>query len=205
MKTTKSAEQWAIEFNGGSELALSYFLNTLTGKLKNHAFKILFDMDLAEDKIAESFVKLWARRSTFNHPKVIQAWMFITVQNACFTELAKQKRLRKENNNLLKITSEADGDNAEIQIIKQEELRNLTYYLSKLPSQCGRILFMMYDGMKAKEISEVLNLNVSTVKNQFARGKDLLLKMLSSGQLASPLVSVMQDDKRELEYVFEEH
>jgi RNA polymerase sigma-70 factor (ECF subfamily) len=61
--------------------------------------------------------------------------------------------------------------------------------IAMLPEQCRNIMKMSYEqGMSGKQIAEAMQITVSTVNNQKARGILLLRKILSYKGMATLLI-----------------
>lgn len=75
-------------------------------------------------------------------------------------------------------------------------LLEISQAIAQLPEQCRRVMKMSYEqGMSGKEIADAMQITVSTVNNQKARGIILLRKMLSIKGLAT-LVYLFHNDCR---------
>lgn len=188
-----------------AEKAIEYFFNLFNSQLVYHSYRIIKDKQGSEDIVIDSFVKLWNTRETMNHPMVIKSWLYVTVKNGSLNYLASQKRKVKKETEYFKSVSEAEPRNVEDVIITEETNRNLRMFLSFLPNECCRIMLMFYQGFKAKEIATILNKNESTVKSLFAIGKKKLFKEMGNDKVASALISIVHEEKRLSEYVYEEH
>src|ERR1044071_8998431 len=78
-----SLENLVKAFQRGEEKGFTYFFNELYPALLYFAFRILNDKAASKDIVEDSFIKIWERHSSFNHPKVIKSWLYTTVRNGC--------------------------------------------------------------------------------------------------------------------------
>lgn len=164
-------------FQRGEEKGFTYFFNSLYPALLYYAFRILNDRPAAEDVVGESFIKIWERHSTFAHPKVIKSWLYTTVRNGCLNRLQQQHRSLAQQEQLAKQSEGTHESYALHEMIRAEVIRELYENIESLPSACRQIFKMLYiQGKTVREIAEELQLSISTIKNQKARGLALLRK-----------------------------
>jgi RNA polymerase sigma-70 factor (family 1) len=134
----------------------------------------------AEEIVQDTLFKVWQRRENFDNYSSLKAFLYISTKNACRDSADKeQRKLNREHNWFLE-NDQVEPD-AEENIIYTEVLIEISQALDKLPEQCRKVMKMSYEqGMNGKEIAEVLQLSVSTVNNQKARGVSLLRKLLTT-------------------------
>jgi len=160
----------ALSFQRGEEAGFEYFFHAYYHGLMWYCMKILHDQDEAEDKVQMAFMKIWKKRATFKHPRVIQAWLYTTAKNYCLTHLQVTK----------KITSEMPEMVAELEMT--DKIRMDTYWFlysafASLPEKARQIMKMLYfDDMSAKDVAKTLGLRFSTVRNQKTRCLKILRK-----------------------------
>jgi RNA polymerase sigma-70 factor (family 1) len=174
---TDDIQDYVYAFQRGEERGFNYFFNLLYPALTYYAFRILNDKFAAEDVVGESFVKIWERHSTFSHPKVIKSWMYTTVRNGCLNKLQQQQRTQAQQQLLARQLEDNHETYVLHEIIRAEVLRELYQNIETLPTACRQIFKMLYiQGKSVREIAEELELSISTIKNQKARGLALLRK-----------------------------
>lgn len=178
-------EEMALELQKSNQAALDYLYNLLYKRLLLFSWRILHDADMAEDIVSESFVKLWDNRKTLSNINVIKGWMYTTVRNGCLTILDKE-RTRKKKEGL--VEEEIIVDSQEHAVIKAELYAEVCEpaiaMIDRLPQECMRIFIMLYkQGKSVREISGELGISISTVKNQRARGLEILRKLLAKKEV----------------------
>jgi len=147
------------------------------------ASRIINNKEEAEDIVINTFSKFWAMRANFESAANIKAFLYIVTRNNCLDYLEykrKQAAFQKEYAYFL------DSDNEEkIERVKIESelLRKIYTEIQHLPPRCKQVFTLTYfDGLKANEIAEQLNISVSTVTSQRARAIDLLRSVLTSDE-----------------------
>ncbi|MFY0254537.1 RNA polymerase sigma factor [Chitinophaga sp. 30R24] len=148
------------------------------------------DPAAAEEITEDVFIKLWQICSRFDSVSKIKAFLYIASRNACRNHI-KQERRRSKKQDFLFRNSEFDTD-VDHAIIKEEVLREIALAIEELPPQCRNVMMMAYlQGFKPAEIAEKMNVSLSTIRNQQARGISLLRKKLNSRQF-SMLLAILQ-------------
>jgi len=139
----------------------------------------------AEEVVQDTMVKLWQRHSDFDNYQAVKAFLYISIKHACLDGVeSEQRKLNRDTNWYMQQEHLEHG--VEEHIIQSEVLMEISQAIAMLPEQCRNIMKMSYEqGMSGKEIAEAMQITVSTVNNQKARGILLLRKILSVKGLAT--------------------
>jgi RNA polymerase sigma-70 factor (ECF subfamily) len=166
-----------IEFKKGTPAAFSHFYNQFYTPLYYFARKIMDDPVVAEDVIADSFLKLWQKHEQFDSEDHIKNFLYLTTKNACLNIRA---HVRHKKNLASALPNAILGEDLVLnQIIRAQLYRCIYNAVECFPAECRRIFKMSFlEGMKNQEIADKLGLSVKTVKNQKARAIHLLRKTL---------------------------
>jgi len=163
-----------IAFKQGREKGFNHFFNSLYKPLYFFATRYVKDSAAAEDIITDSFIKLWDKREIFETEQGIKAYLYKTVYNASIRWLQNQQR------KIFHISSYTKQNDATEQpflnnIIKTETINNLHLAIAHLPNQCKKVFTKLFiEGKSVSETAQEMNLTISTIKNQKARGIKLL-------------------------------
>lgn len=170
-------EQHLTAFNQRLEEGLNPFFNTWYPALCLFASRFTGDRSLGEDFVQEAFVRLWSHHGSFESVQAMKSFLYCVIRNSCLNHI----RSRKKNSCLyLEVVTILESEqNKEDEIIHAEVIAILHAALNELPPAC-REIFMKYflEGKGYAEIAKELNLSVSTVRNQKARGLSLLRKKI---------------------------
>src|SRR5580693_7793206 len=85
-------QQLMDDFRMGSQKAFARLFRQLYPTLCYYALRFTDDQGTAEDIVEESFIKIWERRETFIHYKVLRSFLYSTVRNACLNWLQQKNR-----------------------------------------------------------------------------------------------------------------
>jgi RNA polymerase sigma-70 factor (family 1) len=172
----ENINHFVAAFQRGEEQGFNYFFRGLYPSLLLFAYRLLKDRSRAEDVVGESFIKIWSRHSSFSHHKVIKSWLYTTVRNGCLNQLQLEQRDHIRQREIASQTRDVESYALE-EMIQAEVIDELYRHIESLPRACRSIFKMLYiQGKTVRETAEELNLSISTIKNQKARGLLLLRK-----------------------------
>lgn len=141
-------------------------------------YRFVQDKQNAEDLTQEVFVKLWKNAKKFNPEKNFKTWLFSIAKNTSLDFFKKKKTVPFSH-----IEKEIMPDPAPLpdEIFKNTELSNkLNSILKKLPLNYRMVVFLRYnDHMKFREIAEILDEPLNTIKNRHLRALKKLKKILA--------------------------
>lgn len=118
---------------------------------------------LAEEMVADAFVKVWDRRASFDTLEKIKAFLFISVKNACLDYLKSPEHRQSSpiDPNDLDLTEEPE---VYARILRSELLLVLTQEIEKLPKTQQTIVNLSHkEGKSHDEISKQLQVSKNSV------------------------------------------
>jgi RNA polymerase sigma-70 factor, ECF subfamily len=148
---------------------------------------LLVGNDTAEDIVQDVFLNTWKNRDDINIHTSVRSYLFRSVYNRCLNKLGhlkmqhgKQRELEYALNIREVILSDPDK-NPVIQKLYVNELREeLHQAIENLPEKCREVFKLSYlNDHRNKEISEILNISVSTVEKHINHALKTLRKTLS--------------------------
>lgn len=147
--------------------------------LCTYAENMVGNLHVAQDLVEEMFISFWENSNRQNQIDQLRAYLYRATRNQCLNHLGREVRpvrFMEEDCELFKV----DPEETEAEILKIEIYRQLLTAVDKLPDKCRQIITMAYmEGKASKQIAQEMNISVSTVDNQKARGLMLLRKLLS--------------------------
>ncbi|MBB6239826.1 RNA polymerase sigma-70 factor (ECF subfamily) [Pedobacter sp. AK013] len=128
------------------------------------------DKQVAEDLVAEVFVKCWENRAASTHVLNPESYFFIAVKNQSLKYLKKNSSITfidlvDENDNISVSTNTPEY------ILETKELhQQLNYAIAGLAPQAATVFRLIKEsGMKYKEVAELLDISPRTVQTQLFR------------------------------------
>nr|WP_255723510.1 sigma-70 family RNA polymerase sigma factor [Sporosarcina sp. ACRSL] len=153
--------------------------------LKRIAFLYVNDLFECEDIIQEVFISCYQNLSSFRHESSYKTWLIRITINKC-----KDYKKRWSVRNLFYkpiISPDFTEPSSEEQFINEQSSRSMIEQIAKLPTKYKEVLILYYyQQLTMTEISEILNVNMNTIKSRLLRGKKILQNKLersnASGQ-----------------------
>ncbi len=144
----------------------------------NLCARMLGDRTTAEDALQESFVSAFSKIHTFEGRSSFGAWIKRIVINKCLSILNKRKIFYQEiDERVMELPEESSNPYHWAEITPAQ----VHQAIKELPEGC-RVIFTLYqlEGYDHQEISDILQVSVSTSKSQYHRAKKLLKGKLRS-------------------------
>ena len=121
------------------------------------------DLDLAEDILQDSFVKLWENCEKVNYDKS-KSYLF-TVANNLFLNIVKHKKVILKHHQ--QSTSKTNLETPEYIMMEKEFLIKIEAAISMLPEKQKEVFLMnRIEKKKYKEIALILDISVKTVEKR---------------------------------------
>jgi len=135
------------------------------------AFSYVRNADDALDIVGESVAKAFAGLGSLKNPGSLKAWFYGIVVNTSLDFLRKRKREVLVGEEILLNFAEAESDTY--------ENPDLGKALADLPEDYRTVIILrFFEDLKIQDVAEILNENISTVKNRLYTGlKKLRIKM----------------------------
>jgi RNA polymerase sigma-70 factor (family 1) len=148
----------------------------------------------AEEIVTDVFVKTWINRNNLQHIQRPDTYLFVAVKNQSLNYLKKYSSIHvvpvedSDDVNLI------DTSNPQLQLEKKELHFFLDQSINALPQQC-RIIFRLIkeDGLKYKEVAEILNISPRTVQTQLVRAMHKLTVSLNGRFTSAPRAAISND------------
>ena len=123
----------------------------------------------AEEIVSDVFIRIWEKRRDLEKIDNLKVYLYVSTRNTALNYLSHQKR--NSTNSLDEFHAEFTSIyfDPEQLMITADMLALIRKSIDQLPPKC-KIIFKLVkeDGLKYKEVAEILNLSVKTVENQVA-------------------------------------
>lgn len=185
----------------GDEASFNQLVNLWYKRIYNYALKQCSNKELAGDITQKTFI------AVFNHLKKLKdvgsfkGWIYRIATNFCHQE---GRKLSNSKTVAFTVTKSEDGEskikeegtaegvyfNPEMSYRQQELEKILFDCLQKLPKDQRSVIIMKeYEGMKFREIAEVMNTSENTIKTWLYRGLKLLKQELEDKRITKETLS----------------
>ena len=144
--------------------------------LCNFAYLFLKNEDHAREVVSDVFVNVWIKRDQIVIQKSIKSYLYKSTRNAVVSFIRKNKEIRVS---LDDVVEKGEPGTPETLLIKKEFDFLFKLLLDELPPKAGLVLRLKkIDGLRYKEISEVLNISEKTVENHISKAIKKLKALL---------------------------
>jgi len=165
----------------GDQTAMHQLYTHYMVAMLNTSFRILNNKEDAEDALQEAFIKAFSSLHQFNYQSTFGAWLKRIVVNHSIDQLKKKRKVAfTDGDDLLVMELPAEEPVPENNL--QEKLDRLYQGLHQLPDGYRTVLSLyLLEGYDHTEISEILNIEVSTSISQLSRAKKKLKSLTVKG------------------------
>jgi RNA polymerase sigma factor (sigma-70 family) len=173
-----------VECKQGSKKAHYELYQLYSKAMLNTAFRIVDNLDEAQDVLQEAFLDAFARIKDFRQETTFGLWLKQIVVHRCINLLRKRKmELVDINNEQIENLADEEADNDDELQYKVAQVKDAM----KLLPDGYRIVLSLYllEGYDHEEIGQVLNINENTSRTQFLRAKRKLIEILKQKGITS--------------------
>jgi RNA polymerase sigma-70 factor (ECF subfamily) len=171
----------------GDRRAFAELVELYKDKIYHLAYRMLNNKHEAEDAVQETFLRVYTNLHRYDEQQKFSTWIFRIGTNHCIDRLRKRKHSAYsldaempdgEGNDYYSMLP-ANEDTPEDQIILSETQQQIRKAINMLPEKYKSVVILRYlQDMSLQEISDVLDMPVTTVKTRVHRGREYLRKKL---------------------------
>jgi RNA polymerase sigma-70 factor, ECF subfamily len=170
----------------GDQDAFAEIVEYYKDKVYQLCYRMLGNAHEAEDSAQEAFIRAYVNIHSYDSTKKFSTWLYRIATNLCIDRIRK----KKPDYYLDAEISGTDGLDMYSQIpakqeLPEDELEKLELHeqiqqeILKLPEKYRSVIVLKYvDELSLKEISDILELPVGTVKTRIHRGREALRNKL---------------------------
>ncbi|HEX5652946.1 MAG TPA: RNA polymerase sigma-70 factor [Chitinophagaceae bacterium] len=134
--------------------------------LHKFSFSIVRSSEAAEEIVSDVFIKLWQIRGRLNEIANLKVYLFTITKNFSINYIHRNYKNIPASMEEMEIEPVFQLDPEEL-LISAEIVNRIRQSIMSLPPQC-RLIFQLVreDGLKYKEVAQILGLSPLTVRNQ---------------------------------------
>jgi len=167
--------------------ALQQLFDVYYDSLLLYCNRLIRDPESAEDIVQDCFVHIWQSKRLENFEGDLDRFMFQAVKFRAINYVRNQNRRNQLHHSMTVEEEELSLFLREDEEGKETEL--LYRMIGQLPDECRKIFLMAsLDDMKYREIAEVLNISINTVKTQMKIALRFLREKLTVETFSSILL-----------------
>ena len=170
----------------GDQSAFGEIVEIYKDKVFHVCYRMLGNRHEAEDISQEAFIRAYINIHTFDVDRKFSTWLYRIATNLCIDRIRKKKPdyyldAEVAGTDGLTMYSQVQTDEPlpEEEVESMELQDSIQQGISKLPDKYRSVIVLKYiEELSLKEISEILDLPLGTVKTRIHRGREALRKQL---------------------------
>ena len=172
------------KFQEGDVGAYNQLVNRFKDRLLNFIYRFVNDLDLAEDLVQDTLLKLYTHKDSYREIAKFSTWLYTIAANLARTELRKKKRrktfsvteLSRDDREFIIASSDVDPSE---DLSSQNFEKSVQRALAELPDDFKTIIILRdIQELSYDEISKIVDVPLGTVKSRINRGRVKLQQLL---------------------------
>jgi RNA polymerase sigma-70 factor (ECF subfamily) len=193
MEKTDKINELEIKFEQRTGINFQTFYKNYKPKLMWYLTRYTKDPEISEDHVEDAFIQALLNINTYKRPDEggaqVNTWIYKIAENIVKKSHKDSERLPTnsldkefvDNVHLSNLIPYDDGkkglDEYKVFVKKASIIKDAIYNLPEKDSKYKKVLIMReIEGLAYKEISEELNINLSTIKSQIKKGRNIIKK-----------------------------
>ena len=146
-------------------------------KLFRFAFRLLQNVQEAEDAVQDVMAGVWAKRDQWGEWKNIEAYCMTATRNNCLDKMRKRRIPSVEEDRAGQVGS-SDRDPYE-KMMEKQMVQRIRQCMEALPQNQQQVIRLReMEGFSYSEIAEVLDMSIDQVKINLFRGRNAIKKLI---------------------------
>lgn len=164
----------------GDQKKFCQLMELTSDELLWFAIGFLKNKEISEEIVSDVYVKIWNNRSQLESIINLKSYLFICVRNGCLSHLRKTKNEKIISIDSLNEFSFMSFERPEDALIEKEIIEQIYAAIETLPCKC-KLAFTLakINGLKYKEIAEVLGITEKTVNNHLVLAVKRITELLN--------------------------
>ncbi|CAH0122662.1 RNA polymerase sigma factor FliA [Paenibacillus sp. CECT 9249] len=170
----------------GDQRAFAEIVDLFKDKIFHLAYRMLNNRHEAEDVVQDTFLRVFKNLDRYDEHQKFSTWIYRIGTNLCIDRLRKRKptySLDAEMNDQEGIDGysmiPSDDVTPESELIVSETQQLIRDAIDTLPAKYKSVMILRYlQDLSLQEISDVLDMPVTTIKTRVHRGREFLRKRL---------------------------
>jgi RNA polymerase sigma-70 factor (ECF subfamily) len=165
-----------------NQKSFGYLIQLYFNPITLYAKSIVLDSELAKEIVQDVFLKIWDNRESLVIKSSLKSYIYQMTHNLCIDHL--RNRANKRNLSLISYDDlkmrldifELKDPDSFFDTLFSEQMENAIHHaIEELPEQCREVFILSrYDSLSYPQISQKLNISLSTTKTQMCRAMNKL-------------------------------
>jgi RNA polymerase sigma-70 factor (ECF subfamily) len=165
----------------GSSDAFGELVDRYRAPVVRLAYRLTRDPDEAKDIAQDAFLRAYRRLGDFHPDRPFSRWLFVIARNASLDALRRRRRASN-----LSVEEPLPEPSPEDEAMRRSDADSVHRALGGLPDKYRIVLELYYiDELRYREIADVLDIPIGTVKTYISRAKRRLRDEIASNALVA--------------------
>jgi RNA polymerase sigma-70 factor (family 1) len=163
-----TAELQHLIATNGNEQAYAELFHRFSIPLQKFAQAMVHNAEAAEEIVSDVYIRIWERRNTLDQISNLRMYLYVSVRNYAINYNRAHKNNATVSLEEVPLDLEDLYQTTPLQDTMERQLiERIRSAVKQLPPRC-RVIFKLAkeDGLRQKEIAELLHLSPKTVENQ---------------------------------------
>jgi len=180
LKRIEIMDQLALRIKLRDDQAFELLFRKYFARLCAFSNKFLNDPEEAREVVQEAFIKIWETHEDIDPEESLKSYIFKITRNLSINKLRKRKIVSRYTE-IYKIVYIDKYELSGLDSLLGKELEeNVAHSVNNMPAQCRKVFELnRIEGLKYREIAELLNISVKTVEAQMSKALRSLRSDLS--------------------------
>ncbi len=179
---TDEQAMWRVKMDDDAQ-AFAQLVARWEGPIRSLCARMTGDVHRGEDLAQEAFVRVFARRKEYEVSGRFSTFLWRVALNLCRDEWRRTSRRKEsplEDGESPAHEPVVEGAGPDLQLVERERAETVKRALMELAEEYrGVVVLRHYEGLKFREIAEVLEIPEGTVKSRMAEALGQLNRILS--------------------------
>ncbi len=183
----EATNQLVRRMKDGDSAAFKFFFNTWKDRIYNFALRYSNDSYFAHEVMQKTFIQAYEKIHQLNDHSKLKSWLYRIASNNCFSEGRRVSRTTYVEVN--EANSTVDHQYTPSGRFEKNEIKDLVNEtLQMIPEDQRKVIIMKeYEGLKFREIAELLGESENTIKSRMYYGLDAMRKVLVQKNLTKEM------------------
>jgi len=167
----------------GDAYAFEQLMRKHESRMYSVALRMCGNREDAQDCVQDAMLRIYRALDRFKGQSSFSTWVYRITMNTCLDELRRRKvRASTSLDSLLESgwSPTDETDTPEHHAIDAERRKALSGAIQSLPEDMrSAIVLREMQGLSYEEISDVLSVNVGTIKSRISRGREKLRQLIT--------------------------
>jgi len=170
-----------MQLQEGSLIALGLLYDRHQNMVYRTALAVTGDPAAASDLLQDVFLRMHRFAGRIDPERPLEPWLYRTTTNLTYTWVKRHKRWLRPLEDMVEWISGGDKQSPSHIAEKKEEWQDVRKAISNLPISQRMVVVLYYiNDLSLKEISEILDVPVGTIKSRLHYGRQALKRHLES-------------------------